>query len=109
MARMPRKAGRLIREWREAQQPKPTQDDLGKEVGVSGTYVRKLENGQLACPMPLAVKLSQRTGISISDLLTREQRRLLRSALALKEGDPAANPPGSRGGSDAARPEASAT
>ncbi len=81
---MARKAGKtLLREWREAQVPKVTQDDLGLLIGRSGTYVRKLENGQLPFTVALAVSVSQVTSIPISALLTGKRLKSLREATAL--------------------------
>ena len=76
-------AGRLVREWREAQQPKLTQDDLAKDIGKSGTYVRKLENGQLPFTVPIAISISKRTGIGIAALLSRDQIRMAHDLAAM--------------------------
>lgn len=76
-------AGRLVREWREGREPRITQDALAKDIGKSGTYVRKLENGQLPFTVPIAIAISKRTGIGIAALLSREQIRMAQDLAAL--------------------------
>lgn len=73
--------GRLLRAWRESQ--RLTQDEMGRAIGKSGTYVRKLERGQLPFTVEIAVAVSQQTGIELGAFLSRDQMALLDSARAL--------------------------
>jgi hypothetical protein len=83
-----RASGRItLRKWREAQSPKVTQADLGRDVGVSGDYIRRYELGKQDLPLPLKLKLSRRTGIPLNVLLSAKQLRTAHEAQALMERD----------------------
>lgn len=80
---------RALRKWRESQSPKVTQADLGRDVGVSGDYIRRYELGKQDLPLPLKLKLSRRTGLSLDILLSAQQLRVVEEGKSLIERDSA--------------------
>ena len=85
------RARKALREWRLGQAPKVTQDKCGDYIGKSGVLIRHFEAGIADLIDGDCVKLSQRTGIPLSDFLTREEiRHILTASELLKEPDAAA-------------------
>ncbi len=68
-----------------------TQGDLGRDLGVSGSYIRRYEIGKQDLPLPLKIKISQRTGIALRKLLSPAQLSTAQQAAELlaREGEAA--------------------
>ena len=83
---MPRRktaGARAVRSWRERHSPKVTQDELGEDVGVDGSYIRHYEIGKQDLSVSVKVRLTKRTGIALSTLLTKDQARIIIEAARL--------------------------
>jgi len=76
---------RALRNWRESQIPRVTQDSLGRDVGVSGSAIRHFENGTEGFDLSLHVKvrLSRRTGVALAWLLNPDELSTVRQAYEL--------------------------
>lgn len=82
---------RALRAWRKRQSPKLTQAELGRKVGISGSYIRHYEIGSKDLPVPVKIRLATLTGIPLETLLTPEQKAIaLATARAIFEKTPAA-------------------
>ena len=83
MARRSHSGSLELRKWRESQDPRVTQADLGTDLGVSGSYIRRYEIGKQDLPLGLKIKISHRTGIALERLLSREQLAIAKQVALL--------------------------
>ncbi|MGH0031706.1 MAG: helix-turn-helix domain-containing protein [Myxococcota bacterium] len=77
-----RSAGAVaVRAWRLGQEPKVTQDDLGRRLGKKdGSLIHQYEAGRRELTVPVCIALAKLTGIPFDSLISRRQRRELDQA-----------------------------
>jgi DNA-binding Xre family transcriptional regulator len=56
--------------------------EVATAVGITRAALRKIENGEVSVSFPLLARLCEFYGLQPGDLLTYEERRALRMALA---------------------------
>lgn len=61
-----------LTQWRNSQEPKLSQEDLAKLIGVSRWYVNRLEVGATTPSFALAMKIEAMTGVSPSSFVKME-------------------------------------
>lgn len=61
-----------LTQWRISQEPKLSQEDLAKLVGVSRWYVNRLEVGATTPSFALAMKIEAMTGVQPSAFVKLE-------------------------------------
>jgi len=61
-----------LTQWRNSQEPKLSQDDLAKLIGVSRWYVNRLEVGATTPSFALAMKIEAMTGVAPSSFVKLE-------------------------------------
>lgn len=61
-----------LTQWRNSQEPKLSQEDLAKLIGVSRWYVNRLEVGATTPSFALAMKIEAMTGVQPSAFVKLE-------------------------------------
>lgn len=61
-----------LTQWRNSQEPKLSQEDLAKLIGVSRWYVNRLEVGATTPSFTLAMKIEALTGVQPSAFVKLE-------------------------------------
>ncbi len=76
---------RVLRDWREAQNPRVSQKQVGLWIGVGASRVSHYETELEELPTHHKVEISKQTGIPLQRLLTRTQRLVVFEAAELLE------------------------
>ena len=54
-----------------------SQSELSKNLGISASYLNLIESGRRTITVPLLIKIGNELGISLKDLTTESNKRLL--------------------------------
>lgn len=66
---------RVLRDWRDAQDPRVSQKDVGVWIGVGASRISHYETGLEDLPLQHKLTIARRTGIPLRLLLTPRQRQ----------------------------------
>lgn len=79
----PSKQAKLVNEWRAAQSPSVTIQQLCDAVGDTGGQLFKwLGGGRSTIPLELKVRIAQHTGLPLTELADKDQLALARKIFA---------------------------
>ena len=74
---------RLLKRWREAQDPKVSQAELARRIGCDGSTLRHFELGRSELSLAMAIAVAGETGLPLSTLLPPDLVREIRTAALL--------------------------
>ena len=76
--------GKVLLDWRNAQDPVVTQQALADELGVTRQFISLIETRDVPVSFRLKVALARRMGIALDPWLTDDERSTLSAAQELQ-------------------------